>query len=389
VTSGVTSITVRRAGVRRREQAWDAAARTQVVLLVLVGTLLVIGLGAILSASSVIALRETGDGLYFFKRQILWAVVGALALSATSRIRYQAYGRWALPIFLVAVAGLVTVLAVGEVRGGSRRWIVAGPVQVQPSEFAKFATVVLLAAIMGRKQRLLADFGHFAAPVVAALGVVGMLVMLQPDLGTTLIIVAGVFAVLMASAAPIRYVLGAGLTAGLAGFVLAASSSYRRARITSFLDPWADPLGDGFQAVQSLLALGTGGLFGVGLGASRARWSFLPNAHTDFIFAIIGEETGLAGGLVVLACFVALTAVGMVISFRAPDQFGRLVGVGITAWLSGQALINIGGVTAVLPITGVPLPFVSFGGSALVTSMMAVGVLINIAGQGRATRRRA
>ncbi|MDP8959259.1 MAG: putative lipid II flippase FtsW [Actinomycetota bacterium] len=383
MTGRVISMAGRRAEQRRRELAREAAARAKVMLLVLVATLLVVGLGATLSASSVMALRETGDSLYFFKRQLLWTAVGSLALLAASRIRYQVYRRLALPVFLLAVLGLVAVLLVGEVRGGSRRWIVAGPFQFQPSEFAKFATVIFLASVMEKKERLLKHFGHFFAPVLVSVGVVGTLVMMQPDLGTTLIIAAGAFAVLTTSAAPLLYVVTAGLSAGIAAFLLAASSPYRRARVVSFLDPFRDPLGDGFQAVQSLLALGSGGLFGVGLGASRARWSFLPNAHTDFIFAIIGEETGLAGAAIVVLLLAALGVVGTVVAFRAPDRFGRLLGMGIVTWLSVQALVNIGGVVAVLPITGVPLPFVSFGGSALVTSMAAVGVLLNIAGQGR------
>jgi cell division protein FtsW len=167
----------------------------------------------------------------------------------------------------------------------------------------------------------------------------------------------------------------------------AIASPYRWARVTSFLDLSADPLGGGYQAVQSLVALGSGGLFGVGLGASRARWSFLPNAHTDFIFSIIGEETGLAGSLVVVLLFVALTVTGTLIAYRASDRFGRLVAIGITAWLVGQALVNVGGVTGVLPITGVPLPFVSFGGSALVTEMAAVGLLVSVARSGRGAGR--
>jgi cell division protein FtsW len=176
-----------------------------------------------------------------------------------------------------------------------------------------------------------------------------------------------------------RHVLGSAIGAGAAGFALAASSPYRWARVTAFLDLQSDPLGSSYQAVQGLVALGTGGMWGVGLGASRARWSFLPNAHTDFVFAILGEETGLAGSLAIVALFTTLTVAGAVIALRSTDAFGRLLAIGITTWLSAQALVNIGGVTGLLPITGVPLPFVSAGGSALVVSLIGVGILVSVA----------
>jgi cell division protein FtsW len=218
---------------------------------------------------------------------------------------------------------------------------------------------------------------------------VAILLLKQPDFGTTLLIAAATFAILFASAARFRHV--ASLAAiGLIGAVAGSyAQPYRWERITAFINPDADPLGAGLQAAQSLVALGTGGWFGVGLGASRARWFFLPNAHTDFIFSIIGEETGLAGSLVVIALFIAFAVVGTSIAMRAPDMFGRLLAVGIVAWISAQALVNIGGVTRVLPITGVPLPFVSSGGSAMIVNLAVMGVLVNIArAAGRGVRRR-
>ncbi len=280
--------------------------------------------------------------------------------------------------------GLVATLGMGEIRGGARRWIDLGPISLQTSEFAKFAVIAYLATILARNEKRLGEFWTVAIPVMTALVVVGMPLLLQPDLGTTLIITAASFGVLAASAAPLRYVAALTALGGAGGLALAYVQPYRWERIQSFLNPDADPLGAGLQAFQSLVALGTGGWFGVGLGASRARWSFLPNAHTDFIFAIIGEETGLAGALIVVALFAVLAIVGFSIAMRAPDKFGRLLAVGIVSWLSIQALINIGGVTRVLPITGVPLPFVSSGGSAMIINLAALGVLVNIA---RARRR--
>ena len=211
--------------------------------------------------------------------------------------------------------------------------------------------------------------------------------MKEPDLGTMLVVGAAAMAVIMASDTPMRYVMLLGVVAVLVATLLAFSESYRADRITAFLNPYADSSGNGYQLIQGYYALGNGGLFGVGLGASRARWFYLPNAHTDFIFAIIGEETGLVGGITVIALFLVLGVTGWVVASRAPDKFGRMVAAGITAWLSFQALINIGGVLGVVPITGIALPFVSFGSTALIVSMAALGVLVNIAQSGVHTRR--
>jgi cell division protein FtsW len=197
-----------------------------------------------------------------------------------------------------------------------------------------------------------------------------------------IVIGAAAMAVIVASDAPMKFVLVIGLVAILAATYFAFDADYRASRIDSFLDPYADPSGDGYQVIQSYYALGNGGIFGVGLGASRARWFYLPNAHTDFIFAIIGEETGLIGGMTVIGLFIALAVAGWVVAARAPDRFGRMVAAGITVWLSFQALVNIGGVLGVVPITGIALPFVSYGSTALAVSMGAVGILVNIAQSG-------
>lgn len=355
--------------------------RRSILLVVPVVLLLIVGLGAMLSASSVISLRVTdgADALYFIKRQVVWVGLGLAAFVVTSRVPYRLYERFALPIYALAVAGLVATLLFGDVRGGAQRWIEVGPLTLQPSEFAKLATVVGLAAVMVRKGQLLRSLGHFMVPVVAIVGIVSGLLLLQPDFGTMLLIGAAAVAVLLASTAPLTYVLGLATIGGVFAAIGALTRDYRRDRIAGFLDPFADPLNTGHQAVQSLVALGTGGWFGVGLGASRARWSFLPNAHTDFIFAIIGEEIGFVGAALVIALFALFGYLGLRVALRAPDQFGRLLAVGIVAWLSFQALVNIGGVVGALPITGVPLPFVSNGGNAMLLNLAAVGILVNIA----------
>ncbi len=389
MASRVTPIT-RARSVGRAVAANAANERITVFLLLPVAILLIVGLGALMSASSVIGLSIEGDKLYFVKRQVMFLGGGLIAFLVALRVPYRWYARLALPILLLAIGGLVATLVVGEIRNGARRWIDLGPISLQTSEFAKFAVIVFLANAMARKERWLDQFAHVFWPVAGSLGVVAGLLLLQPDLGTTLIVSTAAVAVLMASQTPVRHV-AAFVAMGVGGVaVLAKRNPYLWERITSFMNPEADPLGTGLQAIQSLVALGTGGLFGVGLGASRARWFFLPNAHTDFIFSIIGEETGLAGSLIVLALLMTFAIVGTVIAMRAPDTFGRLLAIGIVSWLSIQAIINIGGVTRVLPISGVPLPFVSSGGSAMLINLAVLGVLTNIArsGRGRAERER-
>jgi len=367
--------------VRTAAAGQHVRERRSVFLLVPVAMLLIIGLGAMLSASSVVAIRATGgaDNLLYFKRQLLWVGLGIAAFLFTLRVPYRVWSRLALPLYAASLVALVTTLVIGDTRGGATRWIELGPLTIQAAEFAKFATVALLATALAKKERWLNHLPHFAYPVVVILGLVGVLLLMQPDFGTLLIVLSASFAVMLASRAPLRYIAGLALLGTAIMTSLAFAAPYRIRRLTGFLDPFADPLDSGHQAIQSLVALGTGGWLGVGLGASRARWSFLPNAHTDFIFSIIGEETGFVGSMLVVALFTLLAVIGVRIAMKAPDRFGRLLAIGIVAWLTFQALINIGGVVAVLPITGVPLPFVSSGGNAMLVNLAAIGVLVNIA----------
>ena len=382
----ITSITELRAAARARSDQRTANARSATTLMVVMAALLVVGLTATTSASSVVGIGSQEDQFFFLKRQLAGVGLGAVALFFTSRISYQLYRKTAMPIFLGVVGLLVLVLAIGEEVAGARRWLDFGPISLQPSELAKFGVVVSLAAVLDRKRKMLGDLGHFLAPVATFLGGTALLVMLQPDLGTTIVIAVAAMAVMLTSVAPFRYVIGSGVAGGLVAGLLAFSAGYRRDRITGFLDPWADAGGTGWQLIQSYYALGTGGMFGVGLGGSRARWFYLPNAHTDFIFAIIGEETGFVGASMVLALFALFAAAGWTVARRAPDPFGRMVAAGITAWITVQALVNIGGVLGVMPITGITLPFVSYGGTAIAVSMAAAGVLVNIAHSGGRTR---
>ncbi len=356
----------------------SAGSRRSVFLLVAVAMLLTIGLGAMLSASSVVSIRDNADQFELFTKQILWVGIGLAAMVLTSSIPYHTWQKFALPIYTAVVVGLVVTLMIGSNRGGATRWIVVGPITIQVAEFAKFAALSLLAAVLTKKNELVSDIRHVFVPVAAILGTVSLLLLAQPDYGSILLVVVPAFVMLAASTVPLRFVLS---MAGLGALVMTAaamSADYRKARIIGFTDPFANAQGAGLQAVQSMVALGTGGMFGVGLGQSRARWMWLPNAHTDFIFAIIGEETGFAGAVIVITLFALIAVVGVSIAYRAPDMYGRLLAIGIVAWLTVQALINIGGVVAVLPITGVPLPFISSGGNAMLASLAAIGVLLNI-----------
>ena len=382
MTANVTSIAKMRAAARDRAERIKVNNRTATTLLVLVVVLVVIGLGATQSASSAVAIDQSEDRFYFFKRQLVGVGIGTVSLLVASRIPYQFYRKIAIPFFVVTVSLLVAVLAVGPVIGGAKRWLPVAGFSFQPSELAKVAVVFALAYLLEKKHKLVDRFGHFLVPVVFVVGTIAVLVMKQPDLGTVIVIGAAALAVILASDAPLRYVAFLAIVAILAVSVLAFSDDYRADRIVGFLDPWGTSSGEGYQLVQSYYALSNGGIFGVGLGASRARWFYLPNAHTDFSFAIIGEETGLIGALTVIGLFVVLALAGWMVASRAPDRFGRMVAAGITVWLSFQALVNIGGVLGVLPITGIALPLISFGSTALIASMAALGVLVNIAQAG-------
>jgi cell division protein FtsW len=371
---------------RTLERIRSAGGKRAAILLVVVAMLLIIGLGAMLSASSVVSISAGSRQFDLFSKQLIWVALGMGSLVISAVVPYHWWQKLSLPIFAGAVAGLVLTVMIGDVRGGAARWIVLGPVTVQVAEVAKFATLSLLAAVLTKKQHLVRDIRHVVIPVGLILTIVTALLLMQPDFGNVLLIVVPAFIMLAASTVPITYVFGLGAVGALVMTSFAMSAEYRKDRILSFLDPFADAQDTGLQAVQSMVALGSGGFFGVGLGMSRARWSWLPNAHTDFIFAIIGEETGFAGAIIVVALFALFGVVGVSIAFRAPDMYGRLLAIGIVSWLTVQALVNIGGVVAVLPITGVPLPFISAGGNAMLINLFAIGVLLNIAaapGSGR------
>jgi cell division protein FtsW len=303
-------------------------------------------------------------------------------------MRYRVWRRLSFPLLLVTVGALALVLHPGsgvEAYGASR-WVSLGPFTIQPSELAKLALVVFAATTLSRSFPHLSNPRRVLVPLAPVVVLVCGMVMLQPDLGTTVILAGSTFLLLFAAGVPLRYLTLSGLAAAAVGATLIMSAHYRRVRFLSFLHPWADVKGAGWQLAQSLIALGSGGWTGVGLGASRQKWMYVPNAHTDFIFSILGEELGLIGEIVVLATFTVLLYSGIRVAVRAGDVFGRLLAAGIVSWFALQVVVNLGAVTGLLPITGVPLPFLSYGGSSLVVSLAAVGILVNIARSSSASR---
>lgn len=351
------------------------------LLAMVVAVLNMVGLLMVMSASSVVSLRESGSTWSYVERQTLWTGLGAVALGLCLVVPIDVWRRHARLCLFGSIGLLVLVLVpgVGRSANGATRWLGPGSMRVQPSEFAKFALLLFVADLLARRAHDVADWRRGLRPVLIYLAVVVGLIMAQPNLGTTIIIAATTLLMLAAAGVPL---LGLSIT-GIAGAALAgvavAGTTFRRTRFLRFLDPWSDPHNTGLQNIQSMVGLANGGILGRGLGRSTAKWGFLPFAHTDFIFAVIGEEFGLVGALAVVLLFAAVTVTGTWIALRAVDRFSMLVAVGITTWLTVQAFMNIGAVIGLLPITGIPLPFVSFGGSSLVVNLAATGLLLNIA----------
>ena len=351
------------------------------LLLAFVAALVIVGLQAVYSATFALSITEHNNVLYFLLRQGLWAAIGTVLLLVFMAIDYR-WWKLVSPILLVlAVASLVLVLTpqFGFSQYGASRWLRLGPLPpTQPSEFVKLAVVLGLATWLSRPRQRTQGLLAGLFPLAAGLGVITLLIMKQPDLGTALIIIL--------TAGTMYFLSGASLQSltilacsGLAGAVLLISSAaYRLTRWESFLDPWGDPEGKGFHIIQLLIALGSGGVWGLGVGASRQKFFYVPGAHTDGIFAIIGEEMGFVGSVAVILLFAAVVYRGARIIQRAPDAFGSLLATGIVSWITYQTLINIGGITRAIPLTGIPLPFVSYGGSSLAATMAAVGILLSI-----------
>jgi cell division protein FtsW len=344
-----------------------------------------VGLVMILSASSVESLRQYGSPWYYFSRQVLWLCLGTGAFAVAVAVDYRRWRRFGVLAVAATLALLVAVMApgLGISVGGSSRWLGVGSWRVQPSEVAKLALVIFAADVLDRRARRIGEWRYSMVPVLIVFAGIAGLVMLQPDMGTTMVLACIVLAMLYAAGSPLAPMAGVLGVGGALALLMAVAAPYRWRRLTAFLHPFADASNTGYQSAQGLVALGSGRLAGLGLGASPASWGYLPNQQTDFIFAVIGEETGLIGSLLLVGLFLAFAVLGVRAACRAPDRFGALLAAGITAWIVGQTVINIGAVVGVFPVTGVPLPFVSFGGSSLIITLAAVGILANIAKQSR------
>lgn len=338
------------------------------------------------SASAVwAAYKFDGDSFFFVKRQLLFAGLGIAAMFFIMNIDYWVWKTWAKLLIIICFVLLVAVLipGIGMERNGSRSWIGVGAFSVQPSEFTKLAMIAFLAKFLSENQKYITTLKKGLAPALALVFFAFGMIMLQPDLGTGTVMVGTCVVMIFVAGARIAHFAWLGL-AGVVGFVaLVASAPYRIKRITSFLDPWEDPLGSGFQMIQSLLAIGPGGLFGLGLGQSRQKFFYLPEPQTDFIFAIISEELGFIGGSFIILLFALLLWRGIRIALGAPDLYGSFLAVGIISMVAIQVMINIGVVTGLIPVTGITLPFLSYGGSSLTLMLMAMGVLLNISRHSR------
>jgi cell division protein FtsW len=354
------------------------------VLLLLTVGMVVFGLVMVYSSSFILAQEKTGDGFAFIKKQLVFAVLGLMAMVAGSRIPHENWKKWSYLLLGSAALALVLVLVpgVGARIGGAQRWIRLGFTQFQPSEWAKFACIAFVARQLAVKQDSLDRFVPGVLSVFLMVLPILLLLLAQPDFGSTVVIVGVSFILMFLAGVPARFlagVIGGGVAAGAA---LALGSAYRRARIMAFLNPWSDPSGKGFQILQSFVGLHSGGIWGVGLGNGKEKLFFLPEAHNDFIFSVIGEELGFVGVLLVASAFAVLVARGLRVSWlckeRHGDHFGMLLGSGITLLLGLQAFLNMAVVLGLIPTKGLALPFISYGGSALVVDLFCMGVLLNI-----------
>ena len=349
-------------------------------LLIITIVLALVGLVMVFSASAVVAGNRFHDPGYFLKRQLAWLAFGFLLLHLASHIDYIWWKRLSFPLLGLTVVLLVMVLmpSFGVAVKGARRWLRLGQISIQPAEIAKLVAVMYLAAYLAKKEDRLTGFFSGLAPALLVIGVLSGLVLLEPDLGTVIVMGTVAISLLFLGGARLSHLLSLGLCAVPAVMVLVLSSSYRRQRLMTFLAPWKDASDAGFQITQSFLAFGSGGLFGVGLGEGKQKLFFLPEAHTDFVLALVGEELGLVGTAVIILLFALFAIRGFQIAARARMPFGRYLGMGITLLIGVQALINACVVTGLVPTKGLTLPFVSYGGSSLVTCMFGVGILLNI-----------
>jgi cell division protein FtsW len=344
-------------------------------------TLLLVGTSVVMvySASAVVLAEKSQDAYLFLFKQGTWALLGLFLMQLIMRVDYRNYRQpvviWSA--LLLVLAGLVAVLF-GEARNGATRWLNLGGLGVQPSEMAKIVIVIFIAALLERRMEKIDEPAHALLPIGLLLGPILALIVLEPDLGTSVSIVMIAAVMIFAAGINYRYIAGLALMALPALYFLVISSEYRWRRITAFLDPWADPLGGGYQIIQSMIAVSVGGVLGRGLMDGVQKLFYLPEPHNDFIYAVISEELGLIGATVVLACFCVISWRGLRTSMRAPDRFGAFLALGLTTMVAFQAFFNISVVLGLAPTKGIPLPFVSYGGSSLLINLVGMGILLNV-----------
>jgi cell division protein FtsW len=346
-----------------------------------IATILLVALSLVMvySASAPIAMSRYGQASFFLIKQAMWAALGLPMLWLLMKVDYRTYRE---PVFIWTCLGLVTLALVAVLFSApvnsARRWFGLAGIGVQPSEFAKLSSIVFIAAILERRMHRIDDIKYALLPIALVIIALVGLILLEPDFGTAMSLVLIAAAMVFAAGLNYQYVVGAFLAAVPAVYILAMGAPYRRRRLLSFLNPWDDPLGDGFQIIQSLIAVGTGGVWGRGLMNGVQKLFYLPEPHTDFIYSVIAEELGLIGATAVIACFVIITWRGMRAAMRAPDSFGAFLAIGLTTMIAVQALVNISVVLGLMPTKGMPLPFVSQGGSSLLVNLIGMGMLLNV-----------
>lgn len=369
---------MQRQGLARQNEPVERG-QPDFIIMIIVFLLLGIGLVMVYSSSQVTAYLTYGDSSHYFRRQLIWASAGLILLYITMNIPYAKYQK-VLPLLLFSLFLMMILVptSLGVSEGGAQRWLNLGFVSIQPSEFVKIGIIIYLASLYSKKQEYIDQFWRGVAPPLFVVGVFFGLILIQRDLGTAMMIVMIAVIILFCSGARFKHMFALALTTGSLFVIFSFIQPYRLQRLISYRDPWADPLGDGYQLIQSLYAIGNGGIFGTGFGNSLQKYAYLPAAHTDFILSIIAEEMGLVGIAVIIFLYTVLILRGIKVSTQAPDSFGILLGLGIISMLGIQSLVNIGVVSGVLPITGITLPFISYGGSSLWLTMISMGVLLNI-----------
>jgi cell division protein FtsW len=351
------------------------------ILLILTFILVGTGLVMIYSSSQIFAYMDPryADSAYFLKRQVVWATLGIFLMVVTMNIPYRVYKKLVVLILGgLFVLMLLVLTDLGEVRNGAQRWLNLGFIIIQPSEFVKLGIIIYLASIYSKKQEYINDLMRGVIPPLVVVAIFFILILLQRDLGTGMSVIFFTMVMIFCSGAQFKHMFALVSLSAIIGVLFIATQQYRVERVLSFLDPWADPLDSGYQLTQSLIAIGNGGIWGNGIGNSIQKYLYLPEAHTDFIFAIIAEEVGLIGVVLILSCYVVLILRGIRASVRCPDSFGTLLGLGIVAMIGIQSLINIAVVVGSLPVTGIALPFLSYGGSSLLLTLISMGILLNI-----------